>query len=188
MSNVFEESSNNDYKFSVDEEVYMEKLRKSVKEKADYDLRAIIGISQRFKDKVATNQKNEYGDVVEDWDKLTTKDLISFYTEASAWDFFSTPIKMQAFIESSLADIVYKYEFNSIISDPDLKGTVASKTAMAELDTLEKKFASTYRKLYSNYVEEVTRSFGFYIHRIEKVINWRQIDERSNPNRNPFSK
>ena len=39
MSNVFEESSNNDYKFSVDEEVYMEKLRKSVKEKADYDLR-----------------------------------------------------------------------------------------------------------------------------------------------------
>ena len=124
---------------------------------------------------------------MEDWDKVSTKDLIKVFSEGTAWNFFSTPIRMQAFIESSLAEIIYKYEYNMIISDDSLKGTVAAKSATAEIETQNEHFALQYRKLYTSYVTEVLKSFNDYLKRLERIIDFRLQEERLNANRNPFS-
>lgn len=176
-----------DYKFSEENENYITKLKESVKDKANYNLRRIIGITKRLRDKVETGEVDEYGDPVEQWDNLTTQDLINFFTEGSAWNFYSAPIKMQAFVESSLADIIYKYEFNTILTSLT-EGTVAQKTANAELKSQEANFASMYRKLYTDYVTEILRSFDNYLRRVERIINFRQLEERmaNGANKNPF--
>ena len=81
---VFEESKKEEYKFNEEEENYITKLRESVKKKVDYDLRRVIGITKRLRDKVDTGTKDEFGDPIEDWDKLSTNDLINFFSEGSA--------------------------------------------------------------------------------------------------------
>lgn len=186
LDEKFESVEITGYSFNEAEEDHIEKLKASIKDKADYNLRQIIGITKRLRDKVNTGKTNEYGDPIEDWDKVSTKDLIKFYTEGCAWDFYSSPVRLQAFIESSLADIVYKYEYNSIITSPDLSGTVQTKTAIAEMETQEEKFVTIYRKHYSHYIEEVLKSFSIYLHRVSKIIEWRQAEERSNSGTNPF--
>lgn len=182
---VFEESKKEEYKFNEEEENYITKLRESVKKKADYDLRRVIGITKRLRDKVDTGTKDEFGDPIEDWDKLSTNDLINFFSEGSAWNFFSAPIKMQAFIESSLSEVVYKYEFNTILSSLT-DGTVAQRNATAELQAQQNNFAALYKKMYADYITEVLRSFDGWLRRVERVINFRQMEERMTPNRNPF--
>ena len=98
--------ADNPFKFNTEEEEQIDLLRKSVKEKADYDLRRIISITERVNKKVDTGKKNEYGDTVEDWDNISTKELVNIFSEANAWNFFSTPVRMNAFIESSLSEIM----------------------------------------------------------------------------------
>lgn len=173
----------NEFLFEDSDEQYMLKLRDSVKDKADYSLRQIIDVSKRIKDKVSTGKTNEYGDPIEDWDQVSTRELINFYSEAASWNFYSTPVKMNAFIESSLADIVFKYEFNTILTDPDTKGAVAIKQAQAELSTQEHEFARTYRSLFTSYVTEVLKSFDQYVRRLERIIQFRQQEEKQ---ANPF--
>lgn len=180
-----EYKKNDDYNFDEENENYITKLRLAVKEKADYNLRQILGMTKRLRDKVQTGDTDEYGDPIEDWDRLTTKELINFFTEGSAWNFYSTPIRMQAFVESSLAEVVYKYEFNTVLTGLT-EGTVAQKNANAEIETQETNFSTLYRKLYTDYVTETLRAFDGYLRRIERIINFRQMEERLTPNKNPF--
>lgn len=92
---------------------------------------------------------------------------------------------MQAFIESSLSEVVYKYEFNTILSSLT-DGTVAQRNATAELQAQQNNFAALYKKMYADYITEVLRSFDGWLRRVERVINFRQMEERMTPNRNPF--
>lgn len=174
------------FKFNDVEEDQIARIEKSVKEKADYNLRQVLSIFNRIQEKVSTGKKNEFGDDIEDWNKITTKDLISYFTEANAWNFYATPVRLQGFIESSLAEIVYKSEYNQVLIDPTLSGTVAAKAATAELDTQDSNFVFTYRKLYTAYVTDVLKSFDLFLKRLEKIIDWRIQEEKYNPNKNPF--
>lgn len=170
--------SDEQIKFSDEEEEYITKVRVSVKEKADYNLRRIIGITERVKRMVSTGKKNEFGDDIEDWDKVSTRQLINIFSEAMAWNYYSTPVRMNAFIESSLADVIYQYKFNTELTDKSVTGTVAYKNAMAELNTQDTSFANTYRKLYSTYVTEVMKSYDQYLRRMERIIDWRLQEEK----------
>lgn len=173
--------------FSDEEEQYISRVRASVKEHADMDLRRIIGITSRIKKMVETDEVNEFGDPIEDWDRVSTKDLINIFSEAMAWNYYSTPIRLQAFIESSLAELTYKYQFNTELTDPTNTGTVAHKNAMAELNTQTADFANAYRKLYTTYVTEVMKSYDQYLRRLERIIDWRLQEERSTA-KSPFDK
>lgn len=179
----------NDYqKFADAEEEYINKIRGSVKEKADYNLRQIISITNRLNKEVDTGERNEFGDPIESWEQVSTKSLINYYSEGASWNYFSSPIKMQAFIESSLAEIVYNYNLSQELTDPNLTGTVAVKTAQAEINVINDKFVYDFKKLYTSYVTEVLKSFDIYLKRLEKVIEWRLYEERMNPNKSPFQK
>ena len=173
------------YRFEDAEEEQIKEIRESVKEKADYNLRQVIAIAREINKKVDTGKKNEYGDPIEDWDKITTKELINLFSAGIAWNYYSTPVRMNGFIESSLSDIIYKYKYNTIISDDTLKGTVASKTATAEIETQQEKFVKIYRDMYTTYVTESLKAFDTYLRRLEKVIEWRLVEERANP-KSPF--
>lgn len=173
------------YTLSDQDEEVIRDMKKSVKEKADYNLRQIISVTKRISDKVSTDQTDEFGCVVEDWNKITTKELINFFAEAAAWNYYSTPIRMQGFIESSLANIAYKFSYNTAITDPNATGTVAVKQANAEISTQYENYAANYRNLYTNYVTEVLKSFNDYLKRLEKIIEWRLLEERNNP-KSPF--
>lgn len=174
------------FKFDSEEENNIDVLRKSVKEKADYNLRQIISITERVKNKVNTGNKNEYGDEIENWDNITTKELVNIFSEANAWNFFSTPVRMNAFIESSLAEIIHRYNYDTALTDPNISGTVAVKQSLADLTTQDSNFSLQFRKMYTVYVTEVLKSFDQYIKRMEKIIEWRMQEERMNANRNPF--
>lgn len=179
--------TDNPFKFDVGEEEQIDLLRKSVKEKADYDLRRVISITERVKKKVNTGKKNEYGDTIEDWDNISTKELINIFSEANAWNFFSTPVKSNAFIESSLAEIIHKYNYATALTDPNVSGTVVVKQSLAELSTQDSNFSCQFRKFYTNYVTDVLNSFDQYIRRMGKIIEWRMQEERMNANKNPFT-
>lgn len=173
------------YTLSDQDEEVIRDMKKSVKEKADYNLRQIISVTKRISDKVSTDQTDEYGCIIEDWNKISTKELINFFAEAAAWNYYSTPIRMQGFIESSLANIAYKFSYNTAITDPNATGTVAVKQANAEISTQYENYAANYRNLYTNYVTEVLKSFNDYLKRLEKIIEWRLLEERNNP-KSPF--
>lgn len=158
------------------EEQQIAEIKQSVVAQANHDLRRIFGITKRLKKMVETLQKDEWGNPIEDWDKVSTNELINIFSEASAWNFYSSPIKMQAFVESSLSDIVYKTQYNSALLTET--GTVAEKTAQAEQKTLDSCFAATYKKMYSQYVTDVLRSYDAYLKRLEKIIDYRQKEER----------
>lgn len=179
--------ADNPFKFNTEEEEQIDLLRKSVKEKADYDLRRVISITERVNKKVDTGKKNEYGDTVEDWDNISTKELVNIFSEANAWNFFSTPVRMNAFIESSLAEIIYKYNYATALTDPNVSGTVAVKQSLAELNTQDSNFSCQFRKLYTSYVTDVLKSFDQYTKRMEKIIDWRMQEERMNANKSPFT-
>lgn len=183
--NPFNENIDDLTKFDVSNEETMKALAESITNKANYDLRQIIGITQRFKERVSTGKTGEYGEEIQDWNKVDTKDLINFYAEGSAWCFYSTPIKMQAFIESSLADIIYRDEYNKAFTDPSAGKSQGVRAAFAEQDTLQSKFVVTYRKMYTEYVTETLKTFDALMRRMERVINMRQAEERANPS-NPF--
>lgn len=172
-------------KFDDDNEAYIKALEKSVYDKARYNLRQVIGIADRIRAKAYTGKKNEYGDNIEDWEQVSTNDMINALSEAAAWNFFSTPIKMKAFIESSLAEIIYKDEYNQVLSSPDLTGTANVKTAIAEIQTQESQFALQYRKLYTKTVEEYLHSFETFVKRLESIVWMRQRETAANPS-NPF--
>ena len=71
----------NDYqKFADAEEEYINKIRGSVKEKADYNLRQIISITNRLNKEVDTGERNEFGDPIESWEQVSTKSLINYYS------------------------------------------------------------------------------------------------------------
>ena len=184
MANPFAEI-NEDARFDVENEEVMKRLAKSISDKANYNLRQIIGITKRFKDAVSTGKVGEYGEEIEDWNQLSTKELINFYSEGSAWCFYSTPIKMQAFIESSLADIIYHDEYNRAFTDPSACKTQGVRAAFAEQDTLQSKFALTYRKMYTEYITETLKTFDTMMRRMERVINMRQTEDKINPS-SPF--
>lgn len=169
--------------FSNEEEEQINSIREIVKDKADYNLRTIIGFTQKVNQLVSTGEVDEYGCPVQDWDKLSIRQLTNLFAEGTALNFFNTPVRMQSFIESTLADVVYKYRFNIAITDPTLTGTVAAKNAAAEISTQDEKFAATFRELYTNYVTEVCRSFDTYLRRLEHIIDWRIKDEQINPGR-----
>lgn len=173
------------YRFEDTEEEQIKEIREAVKERADYNLRQIISIAHDINKKVSTGEKNEYGDTIEDWDKISTKELINLFSAGIAWNYYSTPVRMQAFIESSLSDIIYKYKYNTIISDDTLKGTVAAKTATAEIETQQEKFVAKFRELYTTYVTESLKAFDTYLRRLEKVIEWRLAEERATA-KSPF--
>lgn len=183
--NTLDETTENQPKFDNDNETYMKMITVSVRDKANYSLRQIIGATQRLREKVATERKDEYGAMIEDWNKVSTNDLINFLMEGSAWSFCSTPLKMQSFIESSLAEIVYKDEYNKIFTDPELTGSVAIKEAVAESSTQESQFALTFRKVYTKYLTEMLTTFDLLLKRVEHIVDMRQREERANPN-NPF--
>ena len=171
----------NPFEFSEENENQIKKIHESVKQNADYNLRQIISVTKRIKDKVNTGKKNEFGDDIEDWDKIKTKELINLFSEASAWNFYSTPVRLKGFIESSLAEIVYKYDFDIALTDPTATGTVAMKQAVAELNTQDSNFSCMYRKMYTTYVTDILKSFDLYLKRMEKIIDWRLQEERMNP-------
>lgn len=167
--------------FEEENEEYIKKIRDSIKEKVHYDLRQIIAISDRLRKKACTGEVNEYGDLIENWDQVETKDMINSLAEGSAWNFYSTPIRMNSFIESSLAEIIYKEEFNKILTNPSLTGTAGVKNATAELETEETKFIYLYRKMFTDYVIEMLKSFELFLKRIEQIIWMRQKEENTNP-------
>lgn len=174
------------YCFSDDNENTIQNIEKSVTEKANYDLRKIFGAMKRVNDKVDTGKKNEFGEPIQDWDKVSTKELRNYFSEMNALNFFASPIRMRAFIESSLGSIIYNFDYNSKLTDPSVSGTVAIRQAIADMNTMDSRFALRFREMYSNYVTEILKSFDQYIRRLEKIIDWRLADERYNANRNPF--
>jgi hypothetical protein len=174
------------YKFDPDNEEAMRELADAVEKRAKYALRQVIGMTLRFRERVSTGRFSEYGDELQDWDKVSTKELINFYSEASAWCFYSTPVKLRAFIESSLAEIVYNDVFNKALVDPSNTGTVAAKKSAAEMKTVDSAFVTAYRKMYTEYVTETLKTFDSLVRRLERVINMRQQEERMNPNATPF--
>lgn len=178
--------SDDQFKFSDDNEQQITAIKNSVKQHADYDLRQIVAVTKRVSDKVSTGNKNEYGMDIEDWDRIPTKELINIFSEMNALNFYATPVRLNGFIESSLAEIIYQYNYDSAMTDPSLSGTVAVKQSLADLNTQDSNFSFQYRKYYTTYVTDVLRSFDAYIKRLEKIIDWRVQEERMNANKNPF--
>lgn len=164
------------YIFTDEEQKQINEIKKSVEAQAEHALRKVLAIPKRLSKKVKTDSVDEFGNTIENWDKVSTKELINIFSEANAWNFYSSPIKMQAFIESSLAEIIRQASYDKALLGEE--GTVAEKTARAEVKTLDAHFAATYKKLYSQYITDVLRSFDTYVKRLEKIIDYRQKEEQ----------
>lgn len=176
--NVLNQNKTN---FLPEEEEELTAITKSVQEKVDFSLRKVIAVTHKIQAAVATGKKNEFGEPIEDWNKVSTHDLINLFSEAAALNYFSTPVRLQAFIEFSLAEIVKDYYYSKALTDPTLTGTVQTKTALASMTNQDNNFVCTFRKLYSTAVTEQLKTFDAFLRRLEKIIDWRQAEDKQNP-------
>ena len=166
----------NDLLFDTENEEIIKIIQKAVVERANYDLRKIISIAQKLRLKSSTGKKDQYGDEIEDYSKVPTKDLIKLYEEAVSHAFFATPIRLRAFVESSLANIIYEDEYNKALLGAT--GTQAIRQAEATIAIQNTEFKQIYRKMYAKYVEDVVKSFEQFVRRLERIIDLREKEEK----------
>lgn len=128
---------------------------------------------------VAGWQRNPDGSYIEDWGRLSLRDMEQFIQAASSEAFFSSQRVVNAYAEAVFAKFTYDDAYDDAYSR-QLSGTVGDKTARAKRRTQKERWLALFKSLYYKRAQEVVGKLDAHVRRVERVYAERQKElERS---------
>ena len=124
-------------------------------------------------------QRNPDGSYIEDWGRLSLRDMEQFIQAASSEAFFSSQRVVNAYAEAVFAKFTYDDAYDDAYSR-QLSGTVGDKTARAKRRTQKERWLALFKSLYYKRAQEVVGKLDAHVRRVERVYAERQKElERS---------
>lgn len=112
------------------------------------------------------------GSFVEDWERLTTKDLEHFIQAGSSWTFFLNQQAINSYAEAVFAKYTYDDAYDEAYVR-QMTGTVGDKTARAKRRTQKERWIALYKTLYHKKAKEVVDRLDQHVRRIERIYSER---------------
>lgn len=112
------------------------------------------------------------GSYVEDWERLTVKDLENFIQAGSSWTFFLNQAAINSYAEAVFAKYTYDDAYDEAYVR-QVTGTVGDKTARAKRRTQRERWIALYKTLYHKRAKEVVDRLDQHVRRIERIYSER---------------
>ena len=124
-------------------------------------------------------QRNPDGSYLEDWGRLTVKDMEMFIHAASSEVFFSSQKVINDYAEAVFAKFTYDDAYDVAYSS-QLSGTIGDKTARAKRRTQDERWRALFKTLWYKRSQELLSKLEAHVRRVERIYSERQKEmERS---------
>lgn len=124
-------------------------------------------------------QMNADGSYLEDWGRVTIKDMEMFIQAASSEVFFSSQKVINDYAEAVFAKFTYDDAYDAAYSS-QLSGTIGDKTARAKRRTQDERWRALFKTLWYKRAQEVVGKLEAHVRRVERIYSERQKElERS---------
>ena len=168
--------------WSEDEKADIDFIQQSIEERIRLDYAQAFAIEERVLAKVRTPlppgqgpgwARNMDGSYIEDWSRITPKEMESFVQAASSEAFFASQRVIDSYAEAVFAKFNYDDAYDEAYSGI-LTGTVSDKTAKAKRRTQKERWMALYRTLYYKRAKEVVDRLDAHVRRVERIYTERQ--------------
>lgn len=120
-------------------------------------------------------QRNPDGSYMEDWSRLTVKDMEEFIQAGSSEVFFSAQKSVNNYAEAVFAKFTYDDAYDQAYSS-QLSGTIGDKTARAKRRTQKERWLALFKSLYYKRSQEVVSNLESHVRRVERIYTERKKD------------
>lgn len=168
--------------WSEDEKADIDFIQQSIEERIRLDYAQAFAIEEQVLAKVRTPlppgqgpgwARNMDGSYIEDWSRITPKEMESFVQAASSEAFFASQRVIDSYAEAVFAKFNYDDAYDEAYSGI-LTGTVSDKTAKAKRRTQKERWMALYRTLYYKRAKEVVDRLDAHVRRVERIYTERQ--------------
>lgn len=168
--------------WSEDEKADIDFIQQSIEERIRLDYAQAFAIEEQVLAKVRTPlppgqgpgwARNMDGSYIEDWSRITPKEMESFVQAASSEAFFASQRVIDSYAEAVFAKFNYDDAYDEAYSGI-LTGTVSDKTAKAKRRTQKERWTALYRTLYYKRAKEVVDRLDAHVRRVERIYTERQ--------------
>ena len=168
--------------WSEDEKSDLDFIQQSIEQRIRQDYAQAFAIEEQVLAKVRTPlppgqgpgwARNTDGSYVEDWSRITPKEMEGFVQAASSEAFFASQRVIDSYAEAVFAKFNYDDAYDEAYSGI-LTGTVGDKTAKAKRKTQKERWMALYRTLYYKRAKEVVDRLDAHVRRVERIYTERQ--------------
>lgn len=168
--------------WSEDEKADIDFIQQSIEERIRLDYAQAFAIEEQVLAKVRTPlppgqgpgwARSMDGSYIEDWSRITPKEMESFVQAASSEAFFASQRVIDSYAEAVFAKFNYDDAYDEAYSGI-LTGTVSDKTAKAKRRTQKERWTALYRTLYYKRAKEVVDRLDAHVRRVERIYTERQ--------------
>lgn len=179
---VQEQKPNIAFKFDAEDEELIKAITREIEVRVTYDLRGMFKTINDLQKSADTGQRDQYGDPVYDWSRVSLQEFTAAYTDAVINEFASFGQREKAFIEAHLASSILDNVYYEIYTSLEPKLTATERKAQASVLAKKTKFKQLYRELYSKAVRERFKEYSTLVDRLTNICWLKRKEQEQDRN------